>query len=189
MLELIPVIFANDSGGVTPVNPLISDSFDRADSASSLGNADTGQTWTVHTGTWGIQGQRAYTPSGTENYATIDSGIVDYRAEVTLSVRVNRSGLVFRFLDSANYYRFVLSSTTVFLQRRLLGVTTSLSSFTVTPADGDVLRVVLNGMNIMAYYNGELKANVNDITFLLPTRVGMESAGSSCRLDNFKVEV
>lgn len=180
--------FNSGVGGAASLPIVISDKFDRADNASSLGNADTGQTWTASAGTWGIQSNRAYTPAGTENYAVIDSGILNLTAEVTLAVRVNRSGIVFRFTDSANWYRFVLSSTTVFLQRRLANATTSLSSFAVTPADGDVLKVVVNGSQFMAYYNGELKATVNDTTFPTQTWVGMESAGSSCRLDNFKVE-
>lgn len=181
MLELIPIIF----GGTSIV---ASDAFNRPDNASSLGSTDTGQVWTVHTGTWGIQSQRAYTPVGTENYATIDAGLNNFSAQVQLAVRVNRSGLVFRFVDSANWIRFVLSSSTVFLQRRVAGSTTSLSSFAVTPTDGDVLKVIVIGNQIRGYYNGELKATVTETSFAGSTLIGMESAGSSCRLDNFIVE-
>ncbi|SFE74364.1 hypothetical protein SAMN04487969_10643 [Paenibacillus algorifonticola] len=180
---------SNSLAGGRSSKLIAADSFDRDDNSSVLGLTDTGQPWISHTGTWGIQSQRAYTPAGTENYATVDVGLTDYKAEISLSVRVNRSGLVFRFTDSSNWYRFVLSSTTVFMQRRLSGTTTSLSSFSVTPTDGDTMKIIVNGSQFQGYYNNELKVTVTDTTFQTPTLVGLESAGLVCRLDNFKVEV
>ena len=55
---------ADDAPGL-----VITDSFDRADSTTTLGTTDTGQTWTYHaasggSSTWGIRSNAAYKVSG-----------------------------------------------------------------------------------------------------------------------------
>lgn len=67
---------------------LVSDTYDRANSAVTMGSPETGSAWTAHLGTFGIQTNLAYLVSGTAtsyNMATIDTGTADAVVEVTVS--------------------------------------------------------------------------------------------------------
>lgn len=62
---------------VTRFLATLTDTFARADSASSLGNAASGVPWTATTGTWGITGtNKAYSTTAASSYpmAVIDTG-------------------------------------------------------------------------------------------------------------------
>lgn len=68
-----------------------SDSFTRADAASSLGDTDsyaggTTKTWVQRSGTWGITSNRAYAPAAGEARATVDVSASDVRVEANLYV-------------------------------------------------------------------------------------------------------
>lgn len=133
------------------------DSFDRANSAVSLGDADSGQTWTAHAGTWGISGNAAYQPSATAGgRATVESGVADGTVEVTVATAGGSSGVVLRLSDASNYVRAFFSSTdSIFLQKVVAGSATTIASGAVTHANGDVLRAVMSGSNYTIYQNGD----------------------------------
>jgi hypothetical protein len=65
------------------------DTFDRADSATGLGAATTGQTWQTDGTTWGICGNAAcaIAPPGGGNYVRVDSGYADQDVAVTILPR------------------------------------------------------------------------------------------------------
>lgn len=72
------------------VGVVVSDSFNRADSASSLGTADTGQVWSSAVGTWGISSNRAYavgTPSNTWA-ASVNAGANPSTTTIMVSARI-----------------------------------------------------------------------------------------------------
>lgn len=88
--------------------PLLYDSFDRADSASSLGTAESGQAWTAGSGTWGISNRRGYlvTASGTEGCAVVDLGVPADWIQADLQYKASGTpdpGLLIRYVDSNNY--------------------------------------------------------------------------------------
>lgn len=97
---------APDTAGAVSV---VADTFNRADSSSSLGTSSGGQVWSPRVGTWGISSNMGYvaTPTSGFNFATIEQGgeTYDLQASVTLSGTSNRAtvGLVVRYSDTSNY--------------------------------------------------------------------------------------
>jgi hypothetical protein len=97
--------------GGEPVGPLpipgATDTFDRADSAVSLGSASTGQRWKAVTGTWGIADGAATvtTPGAFVSLATIAVGATDGRYQVTAEVMAPGFGLAFRCRSLENCWR------------------------------------------------------------------------------------
>lgn len=144
---------AAGGGGV-----LVTDSFDRADDASSLGNADTGQTWQVH-GTGSILTNRArfaaLGSSPTAGLAWIHSGSGDGVVEITFSTVNNFGLLVFRLSDVNNYLAF--EGTGGVGQRvikREAGTVGSVVVFGGSVVAGDVITIALNGTAIDVEKNG-----------------------------------
>ena len=90
MLPLGTLASARRSGSTV----VVSDSFNRANSASSLGNADTGQAWSSVIGTWGIDANRAYavgTPGNTWA-AAVNSGANPSTTTIMVSARLYNRG-------------------------------------------------------------------------------------------------
>src|SRR5690242_18710328 len=91
---------------------IASDNFNRADDPTSLGTADTGQTWTSVTGTWGISSAQAvhFDSSGTGR-AVLETGFTDCITKITLvnptSVGTGGGGmgLICRYFDTTHYWR------------------------------------------------------------------------------------
>ncbi len=93
--------------GFANLEPIVIDTFDRADDPASLGDAGTGQAWEAVAGTWGTEGDRAVTAGGardTPNLAVVPEGEGDGLTEVTMMVVEEGAGLVFRYLDPENYW-------------------------------------------------------------------------------------
>lgn len=148
------------------------DSFDRADSTSTLGTADSGQTWTAYSGTWGISSNQAYLVSTTaQAFAGVNAGIsdVDMSCNVTLSATLARAdcGLVVRAIDNNNYILVVLNrlggtglGNSIQLFKRDAGSFVLLDSI---GSEGHVngatyaVRVILNGDSIDIYRDGSLR--------------------------------
>jgi hypothetical protein len=123
-------VFSGDAPAKT-----ISDTFTRADSGVTIGSAETGGAYTV-TGTWGIssnQGQSLDT-SGLATYARIASGIADGLLEVTVTGAgiTSEMGLVFRYVDSTNYWRAYYTGVNFVVDRTVASVVTT--EYTVADA-------------------------------------------------------
>ena len=85
-------------------SPVLADGFDRANSTTTMGTADTGQTWAPATGTWGISSNRAYNTSTSSVTTLIESGVNDIDVSCVINIASTGSlpGLVFRALDANN---------------------------------------------------------------------------------------
>ena len=160
------------------VGPLASDSFNRANSTTTLGTADVGGAWTAHSGTWGIDTNRAYLVSTTgQAIASLSTSSpnVAVSADVTLSATSNRAdtGLVFRVVDNNNYLLVVMNKigTTVTTDgirifKRASGTFTELAA--TSTAQGHVngttyaLRVVANAGSLEVFVD-----NVSKLTHTL----------------------
>lgn len=151
----------------TPVNitTYVSDSFDRANSATSLGTADSGQTWTVSAGggPWGITGNLAYCPGADFSQAVIDSTVSDCTIRCTFSSAA-RAALVMRWADSNNNLSVTATSLGGTVGGAGLGNLATWTAFN----DGDVITVVLAGGTVTVKQNG--------------TTVGTSSAASMAPL-------
>lgn len=206
MSGAIKQLAARQRGG-----PLVSDSFDRADSTTSLGTADSGQVWTAHSGTWGISSNKGYLASTTgQAAASVDAGAsdVEVSADITLSPTTDRAdaGLVFRLADDSNYLLALINKVTgsnsIQLFKRQAGSFTHLAS---VGSQGHVngttydLRVVANGSSIEVFRDDtsvltHTLSGADLTTFGSNTRHGLRvHRGSTAddggtRFDNFLVE-
>lgn len=177
-------------GARSGVPPLILDTFSRADNASSLGSAETGQAWTARVGTWGVSGGKAYQPGGTsEALASLNSGASDYTATVDVTWQ-NAEGLLLRYVDTNNYLFADIHSTGARLVRKLTGSTSVLATGAFTPVAGTtyVLRARVVGSQVTVWVDGVERISTTDSNFLTSTRQGLRAhTATTARLDNFRV--
>lgn len=162
----------------------VTDTFNRADNASSMGNADTGQMWVPNSGTWGISANRAYETgvAGVQATTVVDSGMSDCYVEVTLTT-FDDTGLCFRSTDDNNY--FLTNGSTLF--RKQGGVYGGIGGIGGI-LSGDVLKVELNGSSIKVYVNGSLALSVTDTFNQTATKHGLRKNGTDvARFDDFSV--
>lgn len=170
----------------------VTDSFNRANSAVALGNADTGQTWSALGGTWGISANQAYfVTGGTTNslYAVVDSGLADTTVQVTIAVTdvTEEPRVVFRAVDVNNLW---IVSTSGVVYKRVAGSYTSAATFTHTFVNGDIVSVVLLGNSITAKVNGTTVATVTDSFNATATKHGIGQLllnTNVTRFDDFSV--
>lgn len=136
----------NLAAATLPVHPwLVGDNVKRADSSTSAGNATSGQTWTNLTGTLGIVSNTLYSGSNNNTIGVIDAGFTDVFMSIkmkTVPVTGSQGYLVFRALNSSNFWRFGMNGpTSVTLQRIVSGAISGVNlSFTaLSVPDGSVL--------------------------------------------------
>jgi hypothetical protein len=161
---------------------LVGDSFARADNATALGNANTGQTWTASSGSWKILTKAAQGQAAANNIATIETGVADHWANVTLTYpdTTGTKAIVARYADSSNFYRFGTFAGVLKLQKIVAGAATDLATPAGTVASGMTLGIRCVGSSINLYVGGLLVATVTDAALATGTKVGIqESAGTS----------
>lgn len=173
--------------------PLVSDTFDRPDSTTSLGTADTGQVWAALDGTWGIETNRAYTPGGgLDRQAVVESGASDVTVEVTVPVVTTGAGVVGRSVDGSNYWLWTWEAGVprMALYKRVGGGHTLVGSYSLAALpDGSRLGLRMTGTTVVGLLDGMDVLTVTDSAHQTATRHGMRVYNSDItRLDNFRVE-
>ena len=95
-------------GGLAAEIRSMTDDFNRADSATTMGTAPTSQVWAPQNGTWGIISNKAYLVTATAVDATtflasnyLSDGQIE--ADITLSAARADVGLIFHAADNSNY--------------------------------------------------------------------------------------
>lgn len=174
-----------------PGTVLASDDFNRADSTTSLGTASaTGQAWTALNGTWGISNNQAYLTANLSNsIAVIDTGFANCDIEVVYSVTNVQSKVICRASAFNNYIVFNSDGT---LSRVVNGSFTLLGSMSPNPglANGDTIKITLNGDSITVKVNNGAKGSVLTVTEAFNntvTKHGIGAANTTSRFDNFKI--
>lgn len=178
---------------------VVSDTFTRADSALTLGNAETGQAWGTAS-TWGVASGKGYlvnaTGGGSDPHAWVDSGVANgaIACDVTVSTTVENGleGLLFNRLDGSNYFvvRISNNSDTISILRNLAGVRSTIASVALVLADAQTVavRVVRAGSSILVYADGLLMISTTDSSHATATAHGVyASKVASARFDNFRV--
>lgn len=136
---------------------------DRFGTDGVLTVAETGQAWTtVNFGgqdAWFVSGGRARPTddSGSNlQYATADVGVDDHYVQATIGAvgDLTSAGVVARFTDDDNLVRLRVISTSVELEERVAGVTTTLGFQPVRPWDGMVVGLSVQGSTVTAYVGG-----------------------------------
>jgi hypothetical protein len=175
---------------------IVQDSFNRVDSTSSLGNAETGQAWSiVGEATAGITNNQAYfsSLSGTANYrfAVVDTGVQEYEVELKITDLVNISNVCFRVLSLTDFFmvRYNSSGAKYELYKRVANVFTLLGSYSGA-AVNDVIKVsnYSNGQ-IDVYINGVLRITATDTDLITNTNCGFGNYSDfgSGKFDDFMV--
>lgn len=184
--------------------PLASDTFTR-DDAATLGNAETGQAWTAHTGTWSIASNQVQPPALTGTYATasVDVGELLVTVEVTVTPPASGAidvGIAGRVIDNNNFVFLDVSVSGPALVSRTFervggtftGLTALVDPASLAPRDPFTMRLVFTAA-------GEGESFLNDVsmgtftglhaTLQTPTRYGLAvgDASGPNRYDNFTV--
>lgn len=146
----------------------VTDSFTRADSASSLSKTDNGRYWLPSAGTFGISSNKAYNPSATNNDQTffwlpeLNDGTIQYKATPSVSgANYNTPCLLFRRQDTDNLLRVTLTDSLIRLDKRDAATPATLASTAQTFTNNTeyTICIVMAGINIKIYVNGTQKIN------------------------------
>lgn len=173
---------------------IASDDFTRADNATSLGNATTGQTWqTINAGVWGISsntGGLVSNANATQDFAYINTTYSDCSVEAKLvqgaAAAGNRTGVAGRLSATGQGFSvFVPIGQT---QYAICRDGTSIAQSAVTPAAGDVLKLVFNGPNIELFVNGVSACSATDSNYISNTRHGLVSHSYGNKFDDFYIK-
>lgn len=163
------------------------DNFTRADNAASLGSTSTKvQPWTSALGTWGILSNRAYSPtlSGGAAIAVLDDAGANGIVSCTLNALVaGPCGIVFRYVDSNNYWRLTSNSTfgNLVLQKLVGGVATIPTDGNISLAGDPVMKAEFDGSTIKIYANNILKATIVDSALMTGQKAGLYSESTTAR--------
>ncbi|EFC82515.1 DNRLRE domain-containing protein [Parafrankia sp. EUN1f] len=150
-------------------------SFTAANSTITLGDADTGETWQVLSGTWGINGNNAYLVSGTYGTAVMPApseGLVRFTAPVAQ----DNLGVAFRVQDANNLWILQTqpSSNALILAKRVGGTKTTVATFTgACCAAGDTYAVRMAGSALTVYRNDQVVGSATDSQFSTATKAGL----------------
>lgn len=181
------------------------DSFNRTNSSTTLGVADTGQSWSALTGTWGINSNRAYNVSDANGeVSTIDAGVSNFTLSAILNGQTSATNqrffnIVFHGLDSLNFLFTRISINDVQLYKNVAGVLTLLASTAITAVDNTdyLFKVVCSGNSVDVYVDGVLKISHTlaggDTAFAAYTKSGLRltktgAPTGTARADNFIVQ-
>lgn len=162
----------------TATGPPFTDSFDRADSLTTLGFTDTGQQWLYPNGTWGISSNAAYSVASVVGaLAVFETGLtnIDLTTPVTLSG--GNSGIVVRNDTSNNWYMFIATSIAWELWSVVAASGTKIASGSVTV--GTPIRLLVYNTQIYLIANNVLLTRFDDSTVTSGTRVGLYASSNT----------
>lgn len=170
----------------------ITDDFDRANSTTTLGSTTTGQTWTYPRGIWGISSNSAYSADGcpAPGFAVVESGTPYGDVQVTIPVNNQDARIVFRYVDINNYFLAEHVGDGRYVIKKVInGASTTISQTEAAlAANGDVVKINLDGGTIKLYINSVLKITLSDFS-LFGTKHGLANwCNAALRFDNFSVK-
>lgn len=177
------------------LNGIISaDTFSRTDAISSLGITDTGDTWEIIKGIWGVSGGWAYkSTSNSTGIACIDSGLSDVKVSVKIARIGIQVGLALRCIDYDNTIRVYVDTTNdnkLTAGKRISEVSSTLQVGSVVQ-DGDIIKVIMNGSTIEFYINDVLDFSITETDNQTETKHGLFCGSvyeTSARWDDFFIE-
>jgi hypothetical protein len=180
---------------------LVSDSFNRANSTTTLGSTDsynggTAKVWTNQdtTGTWGINTNRAYVQTDAQNrmITVVSSGISNGTVEADITWATGAYvGLNFRNTDLNNFFDICINSTSLVLRKYVSGSSTTLGTYNFTAVNGTIYHIAatFNGSTITISLDGVQRITVTDSFNSTATLHGLRSPTSvfNAYYDNFVV--
>lgn len=171
----------------------LSDDFNRADNAASMGSTSGGGVaWSALRGTWGIASNQGYTatPNGSAtDIAVVETGVADGTVTVTLPTAPttpSECGLTFRAVDISNWFVVQSAGTALKVYRNVAGTVTEIgSAASQRPASGDTLSVVMSGTSIVVKRNGSTVISLTDSAHTAATKHGLNNYQTGTRFDSF----
>lgn len=166
---------------------VVGDTFTKANSTTSLGTADTGQTWQKYdfrSAVYGISANQAYPAVvGWDYPAFIDTGISDnYDYSLRLAVVGSGNQIMWRIAGDLNY--LIISGTNI--RRVVSNVWTTIGTIP-TLVNGDVVKIQVRGNVHTIFVNGVQRAQVTESAHATATKVGFSSNSTSSRWDDITV--
>lgn len=168
------------------------DSFNRADSTTNLGQTDGGTvaTWTQQLGTWGIISATAYISVTANSIATIPGSADFEEVSVTATTlpATREFWINFRYSDNNNRWRWGgTQGAAARLEKVVAGVVTTYTADAAFQiAAGDTVTARCHGSVIEVFHNGRPALTIADSFNQTATVVGMQIAVNDIRLDNFR---
>lgn len=169
----------------------IKDTFTRADSATSMGQTDTGESWETLKGTWGIKGGKAYTTTcAAPGFTVVNGGTTEGLLEIAIPTNAQDAKIFVRFINNTNFIQLTNIGSKYQLSKSVNSVTTLLGETNgLAPASGDQIKIETVGSNIIVSINGVVKINAIEPT-IKGTKFGIGSwCNSTIRFDNFTFSV
>ena len=180
----------------------VGDSFNRADSTTTMGDTDgegTVRTWREDLGSWGINSNRAYVTASASSYTTITAAADPDEASVEVPVWPSGvAQILFRTTtDGTAENTHCRWGGTVGADAALEFVVATALTRTVTPdingsdwalAAGDKLSVRCNGSVIECFINDKLALCISETDNQTLTGVGLRTTDTAVRFDNFYVQ-
>lgn len=201
---MIPVgIVASGRRAASGPTVVVSDSFTRANSAVSMGTADTGQTWLANDGTWGITSNRAYcTNPANVRYAAVNTAIASPGTKVIqVSARFyGVAGGAYPFVTlhanasgpwSAGFRAYSDGGSGNVLRIQTGTGTSAASAGAIVDGDLVTLCATPSGGNfdVTGYINGALVCTLTAQPMTATAYAGLSmGSGSVVTFDDFKVE-
>lgn len=190
---LPPLLPAAAPGGL-----VVADTFPRADSALTLGSAETGQPWSVPVGAVGVLSGRAYIAAGINSVAAfVQTGIADGEVTADLTWRTGNECAVFARCDSLssanNCIEAILRNTGITLRKRVAAALTNIGSYAFAAVDAQVYRVAvqMQGPAIQVAVDGVYRISVTETDHVGNTVAGFwgfkSAAIAEVQFDNFRV--
>ncbi len=166
---------------------IASDSFNRANSAVTMGDTDsaaggTNKTWVPNSGVWGISSNAAYTPSSDSQVTTV---VESSAADTTVAVKMataGDAGLCWRSTDDT--HNWLTNGSSIFKRN---GGFTQVATY-AGESSGDTISVVLSGSSGILQKNGTQVASWSDAFNSTATKHGLRCTSTNLvRFDDFSI--
>lgn len=174
-----------------PYGLVAGDTFARADSASALSAADSGQPWHPNNCTAGIASKRLYVPASSvagQSFAWVETGLTNASIRAQLVALPSAAAyLVARFDGAQSFLLFYVTPTLYQVQRCSAGVLTLLATLGQTPVAGDQLHLEMHDRICRAWVNDVQGAAISSSTSLGSTKHGLGADDATARWASFSV--
>lgn len=189
-------VAANNANGSSTSAPVtvdltaITDDFNRANSATSLGTTAQGYVWQAQQGVWGITTNTAYKVTATaQGTAVIDTGLPDFILEVTLLTKTNDGGgICFRSTDLNNHWMTEAAVDGGWLYKVSAGSYATRFSIGGVFAIGETVRVEAIGSSITVFRNNVQALTMTDAFNQTATKHGLRDYTGTVRMDNWSAK-
>lgn len=164
------------------------DSFNRADNASSLGTAETGQSYTVNSGTAGILSNQAYFASITTlAIVTFSAPCADGTWTIAFPTVATNTRALARSSGATDHLLVNAEAASYVVYRRVSGVVTGIGTIATTPANNDVITIRCAGSTITVYLNGVARVTVTETFNQTSLGFGWGATSTTSRFENARM--